>query len=58
VEQAAAQGFVKAHLSLGVVYYQGRGVDRDYARAIKFYLKAAAQVGDDKKARNSSTVTV
>jgi len=38
--EAAEYGNVKAQNSLGVMYYEGYGVKRDYAEAIKWYRKA------------------
>ena len=40
---AAAQNFVEAQLSLGVMYYTGDGVARDHAEALRWYQLAAAQ---------------
>lgn len=37
----AEQGHVIAQKNLGVIYRQGRGVERNYAEAIKWYRKAA-----------------
>jgi hypothetical protein len=39
----AEAGNPAAQLSLGVLYYHGRGVPRDFAEAVKWYRRAAAQ---------------
>ena len=38
--KAAEQGLSKAQHQLGVMYYQGKGVMKDYAKADKWYRKA------------------
>jgi len=40
---AAEQGVAKAQFYLGIMYYTGRGVPKDYAEAAKWYRKAAEQ---------------
>jgi hypothetical protein len=39
----AEQGFAKAQEKLGVLYYEGRGVARDYGQALVWFRKAADQ---------------
>src|ERR1700675_398309 len=39
----AEQGDASAQLSLGSMYFSGRGVKRDQAEALKWYLRAADQ---------------
>lgn len=39
----AEKGNARAQLALGLLYQQGRGVNRDVAAAVKWYLKAAEQ---------------
>jgi len=39
----AEQGHALAQLQLGVMYYVGRGVAKDYTQAVRWYRKAAAQ---------------
>ena len=39
----AAQGKAYAQYNLGMMYDQGRGVRKDYAEAVKWYLLAAQQ---------------
>ena len=39
----AKQGLAKAQEKLGVIYYEGRGVARDYAQALAWFRKAADQ---------------
>ncbi len=39
----AAQGFADAQTNLGVLYYMGQGVPRDYTKAREWFEKAAAQ---------------
>ena len=41
--EAAEQGDVKTQNILGLMYYFGRGVQQDYAEAVKWYRKAAEQ---------------
>jgi TPR repeat protein len=41
--KAAAQGFAKAQFGLGVMFYTGQGVPRDYTKALYWFRKAAAQ---------------
>ena len=43
--RAAQQGFFGAQYSLGVMYYEGKGVAQDYKEAVHWY-KLAAQQGD------------
>jgi TPR repeat protein len=43
---AAEQGDAEQQFVLGCMYYDGEGVDQDYAEAAKWYRMAAAQ-GDD-----------
>ena len=39
----AQQGNARAQVNLGLMYYQGVGVPRDYQEALKWYRKAAEQ---------------
>lgn len=39
----AEEGHAKAQYNLGLLYYNGRGVNQDYAQARHWYLKAAQQ---------------
>ena len=41
VLKSADQGHVDAQFRLGVLYYNGDGVAKDYEEAMKWYLKAA-----------------
>lgn len=41
--EAAGQGHANAQFTLGVMYYQGDGVDQDYKEAIRWYRLAAEQ---------------
>jgi S1-C subfamily serine protease len=41
--KAAEQGFLPAQVSLGYMYYEGQGVEQDYAESLKWYRKAAEQ---------------
>jgi len=43
LKQRAGQGDVKAALSLGMRYRDGRGVERDYEKALQWYRKSADQ---------------
>lgn len=42
-ERFAEQGNVAAQISLGDMYYQGKGVVQDYTQAVKWYRRAAEQ---------------
>ena len=42
-EQEAEQGNALAQYLLGVMYYDGQGVRKDYVEAVKWYRKAAEQ---------------
>jgi len=48
---AAELGLITAHYNLGLVYYNGRGVDRNMKKAIKHYKLAA--IGGDEAARHT-----
>lgn len=39
-EDFAKQGDVSAQYNLGMIYYNGFGVDQDYKKAIKWYKKS------------------
>ena len=39
----AENGYAEAQYALGVMYFQGEGVKQDYAKAVKWYTKAAEQ---------------
>ena len=39
----AAEGDAKSQTSLGILYFNGKGVLKDYKRAISFLIKAAEQ---------------
>ena len=41
--KAAEQGYAKAQVGLGELYYRGDGVPQDYAEAVKWYGKSAEQ---------------
>ena len=43
VKQNAENGDMDSQFSLGVLHLQGRGVQQDYAQALKWFKKAAAQ---------------
>ena len=43
VKLEAEQGFMAAQFNLGVMYASGRGVPKDYVKAVKWYKKAAEQ---------------
>jgi len=42
-KDSAEQGDAEAQFNLGWCYDDGRGVEKDYAEAVKWYLKAAAR---------------
>jgi TPR repeat protein len=42
-KKAAKKGNVEAQFNLGLMYYNGLGVDKDYAKAVEWYQKAADQ---------------
>ena len=44
--KAAEQGIAKAQFNLGVMYFEGRGVQQDDTEAVAWYRKAAEQ-GDN-----------
>ena len=39
----AEQGYANAQYNLGVCYYNGEGVERDYEQAVYWYEKTAEQ---------------
>ena len=41
--KAAEQGNAEGQYNLGVCYYNGKGVTKDYAKAVEWYTKAAEQ---------------
>ncbi|GHT42081.1 hypothetical protein FACS189443_4690 [Planctomycetales bacterium] len=43
LRKLADKGDAKAQCNLGVAYYQGKGVAKDYAEAVKWFRKAAEQ---------------
>lgn len=43
LREQAAQGVAEAQTNLGLLYYDGRGVPRDYTKAREWFEKAAAQ---------------
>jgi len=43
LQTQAAQGFAEAQTNLGLLYYNGRGVPRDYTKAREWFEKAATQ---------------
>ena len=43
LKPVAEQGDSLAQFNLGLMYYNGRGVTKDYTEAIKWYKKAAEQ---------------
>ena len=42
IEQAK-QGDVKSQIEVGLLYFRGQGVERDYQEAVKWYTKSAEQ---------------
>ena len=51
LKKSAEQGDAKAQYNLGVCYYNGNGVEKDYQEAVKWWRKAAEQ-GDAKAQYN------
>lgn len=49
--KAAEQGDAEAQCILGDYYYYGRGVNKDYAEAVKWYRKAAEQGNEEAQSR-------
>ena len=47
----AEQGVADAQYNLGVCYYNGEGVTKDYAEAVRWWRKAAEQGHADAKRR-------
>jgi TPR repeat protein len=45
-EKLAEQGLAKAQYNLGLMYKSGEGTPQDYAAAIKWFTKSAAQGND------------
>ena len=45
--QVAKQGNAKAQYNLGGMYYNGKGVRKDYAQAVQWYRRAAEQGNAD-----------
>lgn len=43
IRRRAKAGDPNARYELGCIYYVGRGIDRDYAEAFRWYMKAAEQ---------------
>ena len=43
IKKTAAQGVASAQYTLGMMYYHGRGVAKNYIAAVSWYKKAAAQ---------------
>ena len=43
LQKKATQGVAEAQTNLGLLYYDGRGVPRDYTKAREWFEKAAAQ---------------
>ena len=43
MSKAATKGFAPAQNNLGNKYYNGKGVEKDYAKAVEWYRKAAEQ---------------
>ena len=43
IQERAEEGDVEAQNKLGMIYYNGEGVPKDYTEAIKWYRKAAEQ---------------
>lgn len=39
--KAAEKGYVKSYFYIGLIYENGKGIDKDYSKAIKWYRKAA-----------------
>ena len=46
-KEAAEQGNAEAQNSLGIMYYNGEGVEKNYTEAVKWYRKAAEQGNAD-----------
>jgi len=56
-KKAAAQGYSKALLNLGICYYTGNGVPQDFAKAAALNKQAkSADVNNPGASRNSNTV--
>lgn len=51
LEADAEKGDAEAQTDLGILYYRGRGVPKDYAKAVELWRKAAAQ--GDAQAENN-----
>ena len=45
-ERLATAGNTKAMVTDGTLYYEGKGVDRDYGQAMQWYLRALPENGD------------
>ena len=43
IKLEAEQGFMGAQFNLGIMYASGRGVPKDYVKAVEWYKKAAEQ---------------
>ncbi len=43
LSQAASEGYDKAQFEVGLMYENGQGTDKDIAKALEWYLKAAQQ---------------
>jgi len=43
LQKAGEQGEAKAQFAVGVAYFKGLGVQKDYAEAFKWYRRAADQ---------------
>lgn len=41
LEVIAKQGDPKAQFNLGLCYYNGTGIEQDYKKTVKWFLKAA-----------------
>ena len=42
-KKAAERGYAESQYSLGLIYYECKGVEQDYKEASKWFLKAAEQ---------------
>ena len=47
VKKEAEHGDADAQYNLGLMYYNGQGIDQDYREAVKWYQKAAEQGNAD-----------
>ena len=48
-QKAAEHGYLRGQHNLGVMYYNGEGVQQDYAKAVQWITKAAEQKLEEAK---------